>query len=112
MSNYISVLRSTIRRLTSRQGVIGVIIMDREGFTLETSLSTVQSEQISAHIGTVINRVLDVVNAGQSVKNLKKNNIYSMGSLKEISINLETMELLIIPNQEIGYSLVLLQNLR
>ena len=110
MSNYISILKNTIKRLSSRDGVIGVIIMDKDGFTLDTDLPAIQSEQISAHVGTIINRVMDVVNAGQTVKNVKKNNIlYSTGELKEILISLETMELLIIPNQEIGFNVVLLQ---
>ena len=106
------ILRNTIKRLNNRQGVIGVIITDKEGFTLDTSLPKDQSETISAHIGVVISRVMDVVNKSQRVKNLKKpGTVYSSGDLKEISIQLETMELLIVPNKEAGLNIVILQNL-
>lgn len=105
------ILRNTIKRLSNRQGVIGVIITDKEGFTLDSSLPKDKSETISAHIGILISRVMDVVNKSQSVKNLKKGEIYSSGELKEISINLETMELLIVPNKETGINIVILQNL-
>lgn len=105
------ILRNTIKRLSNRQGVIGVIITDKEGFTLDTNLPKDKSETISAHIGVVISRVMDVVNKSQNVKNLKKDSIYSSGELKEISIQLETMELLIVPNYEVGLNIVILQNL-
>ena len=105
------ILRNTIKRLNNRQGVIGVIITDKEGFTLDTSLPKEQSETISAHIGVVISRVMDVVNKSQNVKNIKKGTLYSCGDLKEISIHLETMELLIVPNEEAGLNIVILQNL-
>lgn len=110
--SYITILKNTIKRLSSRHGVKGVIILDKDGFTLDTDLPPDQSEQISAHVGTIINRVMDVVNAEQNVKNLRKDNeIYSAGKLKEILISLETMELLIIPNEEIGFNLVLVQDI-
>ena len=105
------ILRNTIKRLSNRQGVIGVIITDKEGFTLDTNLPKDKSETISAHIGVVISRVMDVVNKSQNVKNLKKGGYYSSGELKEIAIQLETMELLIIPNEEVGLNIVILQNL-
>lgn len=105
------ILRNTIKRLSNRQGVIGVIITDKEGFTLDTNLPKEKSETISAHIGTIISRVMDVVNKSQHVKNLKKGTYYSSGELKEIAIQLETMELVIVPNQETGLNIVILQNL-
>lgn len=105
------ILRNTIKRLSNRQGVLGVIITDKEGFTLDTSLPKDQSETISAHIGVVISRVMDVVNKSQDVKNLKKGTLYSSGELKEISIVLETMELLIVPFTDAGLNIVILQNL-
>lgn len=110
-SSHISLLRNTIKRLSAREGVIGVIIMDKDGFTLDTDLDARYGEKISAHIGSVISRVMDVVNAGQSVKHPKKQNeIWSLGSLSQILITLNnSQELLIIPNQELGYNLVLLQ---
>ena len=111
MSNsFISTLRNTIKRLSSREGVIGVIILDKDGFTLDTNLSPTQSEKISAHIGSVLSRVHDVVIAGQKIKNPKKNNkIWCLGDLNQILITKETVELLIIPNEELGYNVVLLQ---
>ena len=105
------ILRNTIKRLSNRQGVKGVIITDKEGFTLDSNLPKDQSETISAHIGVVISRVMDVVNKSQSVKNLKKGGIYSSGELKEISIQLETMEILIVPDNETGLNIVNLQDL-
>ena len=105
-------LRNTIKRLSNRQGVIGVIITDKEGFTLDTNLPKEKSETISAHIGVVISRVMDVIHKSQHVKNLKKGTFYSCGELKEISIQLETMELLIVPNPEAGLNIVILQNIR
>jgi predicted regulator of Ras-like GTPase activity (Roadblock/LC7/MglB family) len=110
VASYISVLRNTIKRLSSREGVMGVIILDKDGFTLDSDLDAKQSEKISAHIGSLVSRVLDVVNAGQNIKNLKKNNQkWSLGQLSQILISLETIELLIIPNEELGYNVVLLQ---
>ena len=108
--NVPSILRNTIKRLNNRQGVIGVIITDKEGFTLDSSLPKDQSETISAHIGVMISRVMDVINKSQNVKNLKKGTYYSCGDLKEISIELESMEILIVPNQEVGLNIVILQN--
>jgi hypothetical protein len=55
---------------------------------------------------------MDVVNKSQNIKNLKRGGeIYSSGELKEIAIQLQTMELVIIPNKEIGLNIVILQNL-
>ena len=51
--------------------------------------------EIPAHIGSVIGRVLDVVNAGQGIKNPKQNNDkWSMGSLNQILISLESVDTL------------------
>ena len=48
MSNsYISVLKNTIKRLSSREGVIGVIILDKDGFTLDTDLPAEKSEKLA-----------------------------------------------------------------
>lgn len=105
------VLRNTIKRLSNRQGVIGVIITDNEGFTLDTNFPKDKSETISAHIGVVISRVLDVVNKSQNVKNLKKGTSYSSGELKEILIQLESLEMLIVPDKDTGLNIVILQNL-
>ena len=90
---------------------MGVIILDKDGFTLDTDLSPEQSEKISAHIGSVLSRVHDVVNAGQAIKNQKQHNKkWSMGKLNRILISLDTVELLIIPNEEIGYTVTLLNS--
>ena len=88
-----------LTRLSARQGVIGVIICDSEGFTLDSNISPEQSEFISAHVNEIISRVNDVTKAAERL---------SIGGLTAISIELETKELYIVPDKA-GFTIVILR---
>lgn len=94
-----AVFRNTIKRLSARKGIVGVIICDREGFTLGSNLPTEQSETISANIGILISRVLDVVAASGKY----------VGELQTFTVFFEGKQLLISPDLERGFTVVLLK---
>ncbi len=100
-SNLSSSFHRVLTRLSARKGVIGVIICDDEGFTLDSNLSTDQSEFISAHVNEIISRVKDVNNDETRL---------SMGELTAISIELESKELYIVPDNA-GFTIVILREL-
>ena len=90
-----------MKRLSARQGVIGVIICDNDGFTLDSNLSADQSEFISAHVNEIISRVEDVTKAAERLHS-------DWNKLTAISIEMESKELYIVPDPA-GFNIVILR---
>lgn len=93
-----SIMKNIIKKLSARQGILGVVLVDPDGFTLDTNLEQLQAEIISGHVQVVIQRVKDVV---KSVKN--------SGEMVSISVELETKELLITPDSDGQFTIVVLR---
>ena len=46
--NMPGVMKNVIKRLSAREGVLGVVLVDPDGLTLDTNLDQLQAEMISA----------------------------------------------------------------
>ncbi|MHA1989844.1 MAG: roadblock/LC7 domain-containing protein [Candidatus Hodarchaeales archaeon] len=93
-----SVMKNIIKKLSARQGILGVVLVDPDGFTLDSNLDQLQAEIISGHVQSIISKVKDTV---KSVKN--------SGEMISISVELESKELLITPDQEGAFTIVVLR---
>ncbi|OLS25598.1 MAG: hypothetical protein HeimC3_13460 [Candidatus Heimdallarchaeota archaeon LC_3] len=93
-----SIMKNIIKKLSARQGILGVVLVDPDGFTLDTNLDQLQAEIISGHIQVIISKVKDTV---KSIKN--------SGDMVSISVELETKELLITPDSDGQFTIVVLR---
>lgn len=93
-----AILQNTVKKLSAREGVIGILICDIDGLTLTTNLSGTQSELISAQVSSLVSKTIRVMD---SVK--------TAGELSSIFIEMNTKELIITPDQEAGFIIVVLK---
>ena len=93
-----SIMKNIIKKLSARQGILGVVLVDPDGFTLDTNLDQLQAEIISGHVQVVISKVKDAV---KTVKNA--------GEMISVSVELETKELLITPDSDGQFTIVVLR---
>ena len=96
-----SIISNVIKRLSTREDVVGVIIYDLEGFPLASNLPPEESEMISAYASHILSRSRITV---KSIRN--------SGDLKSISIETASRELLITPEQDMPLIFALLRKLR
>ncbi|MFW9929000.1 MAG: roadblock/LC7 domain-containing protein [Candidatus Thorarchaeota archaeon] len=93
-----SIMKNIIKKLSARQGILGVVLVDPDGFTLDTSLDQLQGEIISGHVQVLVSKIKETIN---TVKN--------SGVLISISIELETKELIITPDSDGQFTIVVLR---
>ena len=96
-----SIISNVIKRFSTREDVIGVIIYDLEGFPLASNLPPEESELISAYASHILSR------ARLTVKSIR-----NAGELKSISIETATRELLITPDQDMPLIFAVLRKLK
>ena len=96
--NMPGVMKNVIKRLSARQGVLGVVLVDPDGLTLDTNLDQIQAEMISGYVQVLIAKTNDAI---RSVRNA--------GELVTITIELETKELLITPDTDGAFTIVILR---
>lgn len=59
----INEVKAIIRRFENKEGVRGVIISDNSGLPIKSNLPTIQTEEVSAYITSLIDKSKQVVNA-------------------------------------------------
>ncbi len=92
------VLDNTIKRLMARKGVRSVTLMDFDGLPLRSSLDTRNAEIIAAQVSALIKKA-------QTLQDSIK-----QGKLLSIFIEMPKSELIITPDMEAGFTIVVLRD--
>ncbi|MHA2363018.1 MAG: roadblock/LC7 domain-containing protein [Candidatus Hodarchaeales archaeon] len=100
-----AVFSRVTKRLSARQGVNGVIICDREGFTLSSNLDADYAGRISAHVTEILSRTKDVTHVAK-----RESLLGELTAISAISIELNKKELYIVPDKA-GFIIVILREL-
>ena len=91
-------LQNIIKRLSAREGVEGILVCDTDGLPLKSNLDRKEAEIISAHVGSLVQKVLSTVDA-----------IEEWGELASIFIEMGPRELIITPDLAAGFTIVVLK---
>lgn len=92
-------LKRIIKRLSARQGVIGVVIVDPDGFVLDTQMDHLQAEIIAGYVQIIIGKTIDTI---RTVKSFRE--------ITSITIELHTKELIITPDPNDLFTIVILRD--
>ena len=90
-------LRRTVEKFSQREGVKGILVCDKEGLTLQSNLPTTDAETISAHVASLVTKVYRVAEA------------IGKGELSSIFIEMMQHEVLLTPDPESGFTIVVLK---
>ena len=92
------IMRNIIKKLSAREGIIGVVLVDPDGFTLDTNMDQVRAEIISGFVHGL------VIKAKEAIKSVKNS-----GILTSMSIEMDTKELIITPDPDGQFTIVILK---
>lgn len=93
-----SILQATVKKLSAREGVRGILVCDAEGMSLQTTLPSERAEAVSAHISSLVSKI-------NSVKDE-----LDQGELASIFIEGDKSEVIITPDFESGFTIVVLRD--
>ena len=95
-----SIIANVIKKFSTHEDVIGVIIYDLEGFPLASNMPPEESEMISAYASHILSR-----------SKLTVKSIRNAGELKSVSIETASRELLITPDKDMPLIFAVLRKL-
>ena len=93
-----AMMKSVIKKLSARQGVIGVVLVDPDGLTLDTSMDQLQAEIISGWVQILISK------AKETAKTVK-----GAGEIVSMAVEADSKEILITPDTEGKFTIVVLR---
>ena len=92
------ILDRTVKRLSAREGVEGILICDKDGLVLRSNMPPDDAERIAGYVSSLVTKVYRVVD-----------HIPKVGDLSSLFIEIPKKEIIVTPDLEAGFTIVVIK---
>ncbi|MFW9992236.1 MAG: roadblock/LC7 domain-containing protein [Candidatus Odinarchaeota archaeon] len=92
------ILDRTVKRLSAREGVLGILIIDKDGLVLRSNMPPDDAERIAGYVSSMVTKVYRVID-----------NIDQVGELASIFIEIPKKEVIVTPDLDAGFTIIVLK---